>query len=216
MLGDRAMWLAREVLPHEQALRGWLRHKRIVECDIDDVVQETYAILAGRESIQEIRNAKTYAFQVARSVILMNLRRSRIVSFRQIGDVDLLGAISDVPSPECQVADRDELSRIGQAIAQLPSRVRETFILRRIEDLSQREIAKRLGISENTVEKNIGKAIRILMDLFGRGGNALSRTSNGRNARLVISKADSQIMDWQREDSSDCKLSNRTRLRDLR
>jgi RNA polymerase sigma factor (sigma-70 family) len=206
MLGDRAVWLAREVFPHEPALRGWLRHNRIIESDIDDVVQETYAILAGRESVQEIRNAKAYAFQVARSVILMNMRRSRIVSIRQIADVDLLGAISDVPSLECQVADRDELSRIAQAIAQLPSRVRETFILRRIEDLSQREIAKRLGISENTVEKNMGKAIRILMDLFGRGGNALSRASNGRNARLAISKPDSQIMDWQRGDSSDCKI----------
>jgi RNA polymerase sigma factor (sigma-70 family) len=192
MLDERAVWLAREVLPHEPALRAWLKRKRIIEADIDDVVQETYAILAARESVQEIRNAKTYAFQVAASVILMNLRRSRIVSIRQVADVDSLGTVSDEPSPERHVADRDELAYIAKAIALLPPRVRETFILRRIEDLSQREIARRLGISENTVEKHMGKAIHILMDMFGRGGNRSSQTSHGKIANRAISKADSQ------------------------
>jgi RNA polymerase sigma factor (sigma-70 family) len=205
MLDERAVWLAREVLPHEPALRAWLKRKRINEADIDDVVQETYAILAARESVQEIRNAKTYAFQVATSVILMNLRRSRIVSIRQVADVDLLGAVSDEPSPERHAADRDELSYIAKAIALLPPRVRETFILRRIEDLSQREIAQRLGISENTVEKHMGKAIHILMDMFGRGGNASSQTSNRKIANLATSKADSQDGNGEESASSDIK-----------
>lgn len=205
VLDERAVWLAREVLPHEPALRAWLKRKRIMEADIDDIVQETYAILAARESVQEIRNAKTYAFQIANSVILMNLRRSRIVSIRQVADVDLLGAVSDEPSPERHVADRDELSYIAKAIALLPSRVRETFILRRIEDLSQREIARRLGISENTVEKHMGKAIHILMDLFGRGGSASSQKSNGKIGHLAMSKADSQEGNALEEDSSDFK-----------
>lgn len=62
---DRAHWLARHVLPHEPALRAWLRQKASLGFDIDDVVQETYAILVGKASIEAIRNPKTYAFQTA-------------------------------------------------------------------------------------------------------------------------------------------------------
>jgi DNA-directed RNA polymerase specialized sigma24 family protein len=37
------------------------------------------------------------------------------------------------------------------------------FRLRKFEDLSQREIAMRLKISENTVEKQLARALRLLL-----------------------------------------------------
>jgi RNA polymerase sigma-70 factor (ECF subfamily) len=40
--------------------------------------------------------------------------------------------------------------------------------LRRVEELSQKEVARRLGISEKTVEKHIAKGMRLLADaLYG-------------------------------------------------
>jgi len=174
---ERALWLARHVLPHEAALRSWLHHKTTAGLDVDDIVQETYAILAGRESVSDIHNPKSYMFQTAYSVVLTYVRRSRIVSFRAIADVELLSIPATEPSPERQAVVRDELYCIAEAIASLPPRVREAFILRRVEGLSQREVATRMEVSENTVEKHITKAIRHLMTLFGRGGKTTSRAS---------------------------------------
>lgn len=180
---DRALWLARHVLPHEAALRAWLRRKNALGIEIDDVVQETYAILAGLESVANIRNPRSYAFQTAHSVVLAHLRRSKIVSIRSASDLELEMALSDVPSPEEAAQDRDELTRVVRLISELPAKVREVFVLRRVQGLSQREIAERLGISENSVEKRVSQGIRALAAAFGRGGKRAPNPLNKREAR---------------------------------
>jgi RNA polymerase sigma-70 factor (ECF subfamily) len=174
---ERSLWLMAHVLPHEPALRSWLQRKRMGDLEVDDVIQETYTILAERESVEEILNPKAYTFQTAYSVIINHLRRSRIVSIRTAADVEDLGVMIDEPSLERQIADRDELRHVVDAIAALPEKCREVFILWRIECLSQRDIAARLGISENTVEKHVSKGIRLLMNIFGRGGKGAGQAS---------------------------------------
>jgi len=63
-----------------------------------------------------------------------------------------------------------ELSnRIEQSIEHLPEGCRKIFILSRTEELSHKEIAQRLGISENTVKVHIYRALiklRILLKEF--------------------------------------------------
>ena len=53
-----------------------------------------------------------------------------------------------------------------QARDALPARCREVFILHRHENLTYREIAASLGISQKTVEKHISKAISQLQKAF--------------------------------------------------
>ncbi len=180
---DRAIWLARHVLPHEPALRAWLTRWRVQDLLVDDIVQETYAVLAARPAVDDIRNPRTYVFQTARSIILMHLRRSRVVSIRAVEDVERIGAAADEPSPERQVSDREELHQLAQAIARLPEMGRQALTLRVIDGLSQREVGERMGISENAAQKHIAKSIHLLMTLFGRGGNPdaeASRPSPGK------------------------------------
>lgn len=173
---DRAAWLARNVLPHEAALRAWLRQKYALGVEVDDVVQETYAILAGLESVENIRNPRSYAFQTAHSLILAHLRRSKIVSIRSASDLELASALADAPSPEQVVQDRDELKNVAKVLASLPPKVREVFLLRRVQGLSQRQTAERLGISENSVEKRVSQGIRALLEVFGRGGKRAAKS----------------------------------------
>jgi RNA polymerase sigma-70 factor (ECF subfamily) len=48
--------------------------------------------------------------------------------------------------------------------------------MRRIEDLSQKEVATRLGIAESVVEKQIAKAmVRFADELFGERGLELTK-----------------------------------------
>jgi RNA polymerase sigma factor (sigma-70 family) len=179
---ERALWLARSVLPHEPALRAWLKRKRIVGVDIDDVVQETYARLVALESVDGIRDARTYTFQVAYSIVISQIRRARIVSIRANADVEQLNIAAPDISAEHVLEARDELTELVAALASLPDKCRTVFAFRRIEGLSQRETAKRLGISEKTVEKHMARGIRLLMDRFGRGGKPVRHASSDMDA----------------------------------
>ena len=178
---ERALWLSRQILPHEPALRAWLKHKGTAGLDPDDIVQEAYARLAALESVEFIRHPKNYLFQAAYSIIVSHLRRSRVVTMDQASDVDNLRVTAETPSAEQQVAHRQELRLIAEAIASLPLACRQVLVLRRVEGLSQREVAGRLGLSENSVEHHMGRAVRLLMDIFGRGGKQRPQASISPN-----------------------------------
>src|SRR5579883_2551060 len=168
---ERAIWLGRHVLPHEPALRAWLRRRRLEGLEIDDVIQETYTRLIAAESVAHIRDAKNYAFQIAGSVV---------------ADLDHLDMSAQEPSPERQVMDREELHRLAQAIARLPGRVRDVFTLRRVYGLSQREVAEKLDIAESTVEKHMARGFLLMLAEFGHGGKDLGRTSSPGSAKIGI------------------------------
>jgi RNA polymerase sigma factor (sigma-70 family) len=174
---NRALWLARHVLPAEPSLRAWLRRKRLSEDEIDDLVQETYAKLASLDSVDAIRDPKSYAFQVARSIFVSRIRQAHIIPIRAAADLAELAIASTEGTPEDIAQARDELQELAQALAILPIRCRTAFLLRRVDGLSQRETALHLGISEKTVEKHMSHAIRFLMDRYGRGGKPRRNTS---------------------------------------
>ena len=187
---ERALWLARNALPHELALRRWLAGKRLRGIDLDDIVQETYAILASLEGVENIRNAKAYMFQTAYSVILAQVRRAQIISISTIDDIGQLAEEDGTPSPERVVSDRQELQLLADAIASLPARSREVFVLRKIHGLQQRDVAQRLGVSEGTVEKQLQRAVKILTSLFGRGGNSPRQASKAQGASRSVRNTD--------------------------
>ncbi|MEL1265644.1 RNA polymerase sigma factor [Pseudoxanthomonas putridarboris] len=174
ILSDRrALWLSRAVLPHERGLRVWLqRRTSLSPHDIDDVVQETYAILASLGSVEHIRDPRSYMFQTAKSILLQQVRKAQVVSFERVSELEYLIVEDDGPTPEDINSDRQELNRLVKAISRFPARCREAFYLCKFEGLSQREAAFRLGISENTVKKHVAKGIHLLMDLSKRIDNA--------------------------------------------
>jgi RNA polymerase sigma-70 factor (ECF subfamily) len=190
---DRAIWLSRNVLPHEAALRNWLSRWRIDTLELDDIVQETYAILASRESVGDIRNPRAYLFQTARSVVLMHLRHAKIVSIRTVEDLDRLDPVADDPSPEEQTSDREQLHRLAEALGQLPEQGRRAVYLRFVEGLSQREIGCRMGISENAVQKQIVKSVEKLAKIFGRGGKDVVQASTQESRRMLAPDGEARI-----------------------
>ncbi|WP_066096037.1 RNA polymerase sigma factor [Xanthomonas massiliensis] len=185
----RAAWLAESVLPHEPELRQWLGRRVPAGLDVEDVVQEAYAILAGMESVDHVQQPRAYLFTVAQSVVLQQLRRAQVVSIEAVGDIERLEIPSAAPSPERNAASHQELRRVQDLIGHLPEKCRQAFWMRRVDGYSQREIAERLHISENTVEKHVGKGIRVLMDAM-RHAPDVDRSSRdalapgeGRHAR---------------------------------
>lgn len=194
----RAAWLARYVIPHELTLRQRLRSYRFPGLDIDDVVQEMYAILAALESVSHIRDPRQYAYRTACSIILSQMKRSRTVPIIPVADIKELAGKSDEPSPEAIVSDRERLRDVENALKQLPSRVYDVFMLRRIEGLSQREAAQRLGISENIVEKCMVQALQLLVIALRNSGKILpvyppgapTTSDTSTNSLITVRKID--------------------------
>ncbi|MBJ7440289.1 MAG: sigma-70 family RNA polymerase sigma factor [Sphingopyxis sp.] len=182
----RSRWLATHVLPHEPSVRAWLhRTTPMSDADIDDVVQESYAVLAKLERVDSIRDPRNYLFQVAKSVFLQNLRRSQVVRIESVADMAELQIVDDAPSPEKHALGLRELRRVEAAIESMPTQVRRVVWLRRVEGLSQRETAEEMGLAEHTIEKHMARGIKYLLSQFGRGGKVPIGSSRTRDLEIV-------------------------------
>lgn len=156
-------WLGREILPHEAAVRVWLRRSFAAAGDVDDILQETYCRLAALSNIDHISEPRGYFFQAARSVALEQIRRARVVRIETVSEIEALDLALEDPSAERIVSGRRELERVRGLIAALPDRCRRIFELRKIEGVPQREIARRLGVSEHVVENESVRGLRAIL-----------------------------------------------------
>ena len=97
---ERVRWLGQEIFPHEQDVRAWLRRSLVTSNDVDDVIQESYCRLANLKAVEQIESPRAYFFQTARSVVLEQMRRARIVRIDAVTEIDALRIEWDEPSPE--------------------------------------------------------------------------------------------------------------------
>lgn len=182
----RSRWLAEHVLPHEPSVRAWLRRStQVSDTDIDDLIQEMYAILAKLENVENIRDPRRYAMQVAKSVFLQGLRRSKVVQIETIADLASLDTPDDAPTPEQHAFGQRELRRVEAAIETMPPQVRKVFWLRRVHGLSQRETAQEMGLAEHTIEKYAARGMKFLLQQFGHGGKSIPDASTDHDLTLV-------------------------------
>jgi RNA polymerase sigma-70 factor (ECF subfamily) len=80
--------------------------------------------------------------------------------------MDTLNVGASLPGPERNVIARDELRRLQSAIDRLPPRCREAIILARVEGLSGREIAARMGVGESAVSHYLDRGVRALAEML--------------------------------------------------
>ncbi|WP_081798988.1 RNA polymerase sigma factor [Novosphingobium resinovorum] len=164
-------WVGSNIVPHEGALRARLRHMAVPDGEIDDIVQDAYVKIACLREVSHIRNGRAYFFATARSVLLDRIRRERIVRIDSLTEADALALADDDPGPERRASARQELERVRQLIAALPERCRAIFELRRIQGISQREIAERLGVPEHTVEAQAVRGLRLIQQAIAKGSD---------------------------------------------
>lgn len=163
-------WIAQHILPLEAEVRLWLRaHMRsLTIADIDDLIQESYVRLWPAE-FATIMNPRAYLYRTLRNLVYERARHARVVPMELMGEIDDLGVISDEPGAERRLSARQELDRLKRIVAELPPQCRKAFELRKFENLSQREIAARMGVSEGTVEKHLAKALSRLLEARAEG-----------------------------------------------
>lgn len=119
----------------------------------EDLVQQAFTKMLERAGNAHANRA--YVAKAVRNLALNHLRDTGRRGEFTASDFDLENAADLAPSPEIVVLFRSELRRLLEAIATLPPRRREAFVLHRIERLSYDETAARMGISRNTVISQI-------------------------------------------------------------
>jgi RNA polymerase sigma factor (sigma-70 family) len=160
---DIIAWVGSHVLPHEAAVRSWLKRWTGRAQDIDDVIQEAYCRLAAMDDVTHVSNGRAYLFQVTRNIVLEQVRRSKIVRIDNLTDTSFLNLIDEAPSVDRVVSGARELQRVQQLIEGLPPKCRQVFILRRVHGVPQREIAERLGLTQATVEKHAARGLKLIL-----------------------------------------------------
>lgn len=150
---ELAAWFEAQVHPHEAMLRAWLTHRFSARCDIDDIVQESFARIVEAYRTQAIESPKAFLFATARNLAVGRLRRQRVAGDDRALTEYPVESVLDEAANVCEaVAHSQELELLSKAILSLPKRCRQIITLRKIYGLSQKEVAAQLGISEHTVE----------------------------------------------------------------
>ncbi len=131
------------------------------EEDARDLSQEAFiAAHRARESFEEDRPFFPWFYRILRNRCL-NFLRSR--KRRCEVSIDLLvERESPVESPERSVARKEDAQALTEALFRLSEEHREVIVLRNFHELSYREIAETLGISEGTVMSRLFYARKAL------------------------------------------------------
>ena len=155
-------WFVSEVLPLEAPLMRYLRRNWRVPHEIDDLRQDVYVRVYEAAAVERPAAVKPFLFSTARNLLVDRTRRAKIVSIETFADVDELGTLANELTPERHASGRMELRLLQRALGALPARCRQVFALRRIDGFSQRDVARAMGITEDTVERQIAIGIRQL------------------------------------------------------
>ena len=142
---------------HAARLRRRLRAQIGSGEEASDLVQDAFARLLGAASLERLREPEAFLNRIVRNLLI---DRSRRIATRSTHvPIDDSTPIAVLPQQAEMIELEQMRARYREIVASLPTRMREVFILHRIEELSYKEIAVRLGISVRTVEWHIAEAI---------------------------------------------------------
>jgi RNA polymerase sigma-70 factor (ECF subfamily) len=158
--GDRAAF-AELVQHYWDRLYRWLYHLTRNRHSAEDLTQETFLkAFAGLDRFRPGTNFAAWLFRIAHNNFANHYRVAQRTS-RPLPDD--LPARAQGPSEEAET--RETLHNLAQAIERLPTDFRAALLLRVEEDLSFREIAEVMGLTEETARWRVFKARQKLLEV---------------------------------------------------
>ena len=132
--------------------------------EAEDGVQEVFLKVQRRiDTFRGEAKLSTWLYQVALNTLLDHRRRvvrqTRAQSIEMLTDDRGEVAAEDTRTTPVEEASRSERSAlVREALDRLPPKFREVLVLRELEGLSYRDIARILGVAQGTVESRIFRA----------------------------------------------------------
>ena len=128
-----------------------------------DLAQETFLRAWQRMHSYEPRGRfRGWAIRIALNLLRSRLRREKLRGLLLLrGREDLPPALTGLgtdPGPDSLVAVRDARRVLARLLATLPSRYREPFLLKHLEELTYEEISEILGVSRGALKVRVHRA----------------------------------------------------------
>jgi len=127
--------------------------------EAENVVQEVFSqVWEQRSRLKEVKNLKSYLFQATHYKCLDLLRTKKV---QKKFEDEVAYQLKQIEFEDELVSD-ESLHQIEFAINNLPEQRKKVVVMKRLEGLSYKHIAKKLGISERTAETHMALAMRTL------------------------------------------------------
>jgi len=132
------------------------------EAEADDIVQEVFVkIWESRHKLEDYKSLNSYIFTIAYNHSI-DLIRKRINNTKYLEHLKNSASICVSPTTVTQIEFGELSKQVERLIANLPGRQKQVYLLHREDGLNYPEIAEKLGISKNTVENHMAKALKYL------------------------------------------------------
>jgi len=131
-----------------------------------DIIQELFSLLwHKRNELTLNASLSGYLYKSVRNRLINVIAHKKV----QTSYLTSLQSVADQnsASTDSLLRENELMKLIDKEIAELPPKMREVFELSRKDNLSHKEIAAQLGISEKTVKKQVNNALKILRVKLG-------------------------------------------------
>lgn len=141
-------------------------YKKIKDRDeAKDILQEIFIQVWNNRNRMVIVSLASYLYTMALNKI-RDRYKHQVMHESHIARLQIL--IDEVDGgADYQIREKDITILIEREIAALPPKMREVFQLRKDAFLSNKEISEKLGISEQTVETHMKRALKTLKERLG-------------------------------------------------
>jgi RNA polymerase sigma factor (sigma-70 family) len=145
--------------------------------EAEDLTQEVFLRVVRQDESGDANRASAYIFRIAANLLHDRYRRAQTRQAAAHASLDQRPELQLAPglpsnliedrAPERVLLARESLAEVMRALGELSERTRDVFILHRLENMRQREIAELFGLSVSAVEKHIIKATAHLLRRLG-------------------------------------------------
>ena len=156
---------------HNAALLRFISAKVGSEQEAREIAQEAYVHLLQLNHPAAVSFLRAFLFKTAANLAVDRLRqrgrRSHLVSMPE------LDFAAFELTPERQLSGEQQMAVFGAAVAQLPAKCRQAFLLHRVHEMRIEEIAERMGIGACMVRRYIARGldyVRQCLDAAGHDG----------------------------------------------
>lgn len=138
-----------------------LKNKELCEEIIQDVFVDLWN---NRGKIQIQISLKSYLYACTRYKVFAQFRKQKMIRVELYEDLEKKFQYA---TPETKIMHKELVAQVDAVVETLPKKCKNVYKLSRHEQLSHKEIAKKLKISTKTVENHIGFALKVLRGALG-------------------------------------------------
>ncbi len=137
---------------------AWLRRNIACPQRAEDLSQDTFVRLLGRDELNTPRQPRAFLVAIAKGLLFDHFRRAALEQ-AYLSELMLIPE-GEQPSPEEQHLILEDLRAIDHLLGKLSSKARAAFLYSRLDGLGHAEIAEKLGVSVPRVRQYLAQGIR--------------------------------------------------------